>query len=518
MSLYSAVPRAVTDSSKLLEHDVPRLLTALESVEQSLKKLILSVQRDLIELPDRTWSGDAKNRCVARSLELSDHVSGVRRVVIDVQTALRAKSHSISALSHSARSAVLAAQAAEPSTQAHYSCVEKLNALAAEVASTRQLLVSSAARLSTLEATHAAAVGVMRDTADMPTSAKVSPDGAMSAAARRIVTSKKSTPSMIVAALLTASGAALARLFDKAVREKKFSTAFVAKVKERMLKNSRRAALLNSRISDWKQSDLAETRQPVFINLPVFSGSPKPTDIIQGALGDCWVLASLAALANRSPGLIENMIQDNYDGTYKVSFGDGTSVEVSGDVWLQYGIEEEGVIQISGEAAAYANYATSNDAQWPWILEKAFAARFGAYSALDGGLPVAALSVLVGREGYAQQLVAPDTRAEWRGYDPKTGPIGTPQLTAIDENRFLDENLLEGVCVVGINGHAYAVLGTEFINGEKWVKLYNPWATDEFMKGTNGVAFLGGKADDGLTSMRVSDLQTAGLVTVDGIR
>jgi hypothetical protein len=50
------------------------------------------------------------------------------------------------------------------------------------------------------------------------------------------------------------------------------------------------------------------------------------------------------------------------------------------------------------------------------------------------------------------------------------------------------------------------------------VKLYNPWATDEFMKGTNGVAFLGGKADDGLTSMRVSDLQTAGLVTVDGIR
>jgi hypothetical protein len=518
MGYYNAVPKTLSDGNKLLEHDVPRLLTALEGVEQSLRKLILSVQRDLVELPDKTWSGDAKNRCVARSLELSDHAASVRRAVLDLQAALRTKSHTIASLSQSARRAVAAAQAPDASAQMRYLCVDQLNALAAEVASTQQLVSDTTRRLAALVSSHAASVAVMRDTADLTTAAKVSPSGALNEYARRVVTSKKSTPSMIAAALLTASGAALARLFDRAVRDRKFSRSFVAKVKEAMLKNSKRAALLNTSIADWKQSDIAKTRHPVFINLPVFSGPPKPTDIIQGAIGDCWVLASFAALANRSPELIENMIQDNYDGTYRVTFGDGSSVEVSGDVWLQLGYEEDGATQVSSDVGEYAVYARSSAAQWPWILEKAMAARFGGYGKLDGGIPVAALNVLVGPRGFSQQHTAPTIRAEWKAWDRVEGYIGEPEVSVIDADRFLDETLLDGLCVIGMNEHAYAVLGTETINGEKWVKLYNPWGTDAFSDGTNGVQFIKGAADDGLTSMRVADLQRAGLFAVDGVR
>ena len=56
------------------------------------------------------------------------------------------------------------------------------------------------------------------------------------------------------------------------------------------------------------------------VNLPLFSGVPTYADVNQGVLGDCWLMASLAEVADRSPSTIENMFINNGDGTYTVRF------------------------------------------------------------------------------------------------------------------------------------------------------------------------------------------------------
>lgn len=58
----------------------------------------------------------------------------------------------------------------------------------------------------------------------------------------------------------------------------------------------------------------------------LWGGAPNPLDNItpdaihQGAVGDCQFLAPLSALAQTDPEAIRDMIQDNHDGTYTVTF------------------------------------------------------------------------------------------------------------------------------------------------------------------------------------------------------
>ena len=49
-------------------------------------------------------------------------------------------------------------------------------------------------------------------------------------------------------------------------------------------------------------------------------GGPSFADIYQGQLGDCTLLASLAEVAARRPGVIQNMFIANSDGTFTVRF------------------------------------------------------------------------------------------------------------------------------------------------------------------------------------------------------
>src|SRR5439155_18928534 len=50
------------------------------------------------------------------------------------------------------------------------------------------------------------------------------------------------------------------------------------------------------------------------------SGGPQYTDVHQGAVGDCYFVATLGETALRSPSTIQNMFVVNGDGTYSVRF------------------------------------------------------------------------------------------------------------------------------------------------------------------------------------------------------
>jgi hypothetical protein len=57
-----------------------------------------------------------------------------------------------------------------------------------------------------------------------------------------------------------------------------------------------------------------------------------PNDVEQGLIGDCYLMSSMAAVADQNPDAINNMIADNGDGTYTVTFNEKRWERFS-DLW-----------------------------------------------------------------------------------------------------------------------------------------------------------------------------------------
>ena len=132
-------------------------------------------------------------------------------------------------------------------------------------------------------------------------------------------------------------------------------------------------------------------------------------DITQGAIGDCWMLASLGALAVTSPGTVARAIRDNGDGTYDVTLyrkeGSKDAASFTPEI-----IRVDNLFPAyrwpffmwPGTAApVYAQIGdTGSDGTaelWVLVLEKAFALRNLGYSSIHGGLGYDALEVMTGR-------------------------------------------------------------------------------------------------------------------------
>lgn len=106
------------------------------------------------------------------------------------------------------------------------------------------------------------------------------------------------------------------------------------------------------------------------------------TNIKQGDTGDCYFLAALLTVAARSPDTVLNMVHDNGNGTYTISFHskyDGVpnpvKVTVNGDLPYRHGKPfENGIENIGGK-----------NVSWAAIIEKGWAAANGnSYKGIDG--------------------------------------------------------------------------------------------------------------------------------------
>jgi hypothetical protein len=113
--------------------------------------------------------------------------------------------------------------------------------------------------------------------------------------------------------------------------------------------------------------------------IPLFGdGGPLPTDVNQGSLGDCWLLAVMAATANGDPARLQSMIHDNRDGTYTVTI-DGHRITVDDE----FPVDANGL-----PTYARGPQWTQPTVLWPLILEKAMAQHVGGdYDDLSGDDP-----------------------------------------------------------------------------------------------------------------------------------
>lgn len=195
----------------------------------------------------------------------------------------------------------------------------------------------------------------------------------------------------------------------------------------------------------------------------LFEGEIEAEDLHQGQIGDCWLIAALACVAER-PEIVQRAIRYNtVDPRGKYTFRLWNQVkERAGSAWVNIVIDD--FIPVS-PGTCTPKFAKANGNEiWAMLLEKAFAKMYGSYSALEGGCMYWALSALTGNPALLFD------RRNGRSWRAATGGFYTKEeLNDHEFFTFLHKAKRNGafICCAGIaqanrqglvNGHAYSVL------------------------------------------------------------
>jgi hypothetical protein len=194
-------------------------------------------------------------------------------------------------------------------------------------------------------------------------------------------------------------------------------------------------------------------------------------DISQGALGDCYLLAGLGAVAVQSTKPIANMFIINGDGTYTIRFYNGaTPYFVTVDSQLP--TDTDGRLMFAGLGQQIDD---PTNELWVPLIEKAYAqldefgwlTTFGpvtnvnAYTAIDTGYPSDVVAQITGK-AVDDSLVLDNPRVIANAF--ASGRAIT--LTTFEQP--LSPNI--------VDSHAYALLG--YNSKTREFVVFNPWGLD----------------------------------------
>ncbi|MBI5545613.1 MAG: hypothetical protein HY901_17135 [Deltaproteobacteria bacterium] len=213
-------------------------------------------------------------------------------------------------------------------------------------------------------------------------------------------------------------------------------------------------------------------------------------DIAQGEIGDCYLLATLSAIAKTNPEIINNAVRENADGTCTVRFYERPFFLASRRP-VEITVNPE--LPTTASGGPVYGHSRDPDERWVGIVEKAYAQWKGGYEKIGGGgLPSSALEALTGKgtQYKLATLYASNSmlHRELEEALAKNKPI-------VAGSFFLSrEPIKDGIP----NFHAYAVIGTSKEGDELFVHLRNPWGATEP---------AGDGVDDGIFKMTVSDFK-----------
>lgn len=184
-----------------------------------------------------------------------------------------------------------------------------------------------------------------------------------------------------------------------------------------------------------------------------------PSDVAQGVLGDCYLLATLAGFAHARPEVLRDAITDNGNGTYTVRFFEDDPVYGVHPVLIT--VDDD--LPTRDGVTIYA--ATPAGELWPALIEKAYAKFKGSYGLIGrGNLPGQVAFDLTG-DVPSMRLVGftSERRTFERMRDALAGsqPVMAATITGG----------LEGM----VGGHVYTVTRAFEQDGTKWVEVRNPW-------------------------------------------
>lgn len=189
-------------------------------------------------------------------------------------------------------------------------------------------------------------------------------------------------------------------------------------------------------------------------------------DVVQGVIGDCYLVSALSALAAQEPKAITDAITDNHDGSYTVRFFE--VVDDRGTTKPTTVVVDDDFLVSRYQRQLYARGRTPGEI-WGPLLEKAYAQWKGDYGAIgNGGLSAIVFTAITGKSSAVFHLsdLAPDQQAARLAAWLKAGhaiTVGT---------RFSG---LGGPDNQVVGNHAYTVLSVTDCDGTPTVRLRNPW-------------------------------------------
>ncbi|XP_038550115.1 calpain-12 isoform X2 [Micropterus salmoides] len=200
------------------------------------------------------------------------------------------------------------------------------------------------------------------------------------------------------------------------------------------------------------------------------------TDICQGQLGDCWLLAALSCLTMH-PTLFAKVVPPNqsmsepYAGIFHFRFWQY-------GVWVEVVVDDRLPVR---QGRLLFSYSETRNEYWSALVEKAYAKLVGCYGSLKGGNISEAMEDFTGGIAYSMKVSSRTPRALWRSL---TAAVSRGSLLSC----FIQAcNNLEIGKVTGdglIKGHAYAITDTHKVTKASeemfLLKLRNPWGFGEY--------------------------------------
>ena len=202
-----------------------------------------------------------------------------------------------------------------------------------------------------------------------------------------------------------------------------------------------------------------------------------PGDVVQGILGDCWLLGCFCCMATRSELLHDLILYDGLEyGVVVIQFfKDGVWKPVVVDTKLPYDPKSKKLLYARGDR---------DDEFWVSYLEKAYAKLYGNYQELDGGKMQDALVDLTGsitekcniREVVGEGQANPTMALElWRAIKQYSQAGYVMGCSLNDKNSKVTISP-EGIVV----NHAYGILSVREIQTLKLIRIRNPWGKGEW--------------------------------------
>eukprot|EP00927_Polykrikos_kofoidii_P043043 TRINITY_DN37090_c0_g1_i1.p1 TRINITY_DN37090_c0_g1~~TRINITY_DN37090_c0_g1_i1.p1 ORF type:complete len:533 (+),score=82.12 TRINITY_DN37090_c0_g1_i1:158-1600(+) len=241
----------------------------------------------------------------------------------------------------------------------------------------------------------------------------------------------------------------------------------------------------------------------------LFGDTIDSRDICQGALGDCWLLAGMACLAEHR-GAIASLFmtkETNPRGKYSVRLYDGVKEE-----WVRIVLDDfipcdKKAYEKDGRTTPVFCQPNGNEL-YAMLLEKAFAKFCGSYANIEGGQTIWAIRAMTGDP--ARWFAMEDDKSGWKRQDLVNLESETDKRACtlrIKDEKYDDDTMFQlllkynsfksvlcassssGEC--GLHkGHAYSILDVKTVDtglfgviGGKsfqFVKIRNPWGGGEW--------------------------------------